>query len=195
MRRVCVFAGSSPGARPAYAEAAGALGAVLAARGIGIVYGGGGIGLMGALARAALSGGGEVIGVIPRPLMTRELTDETLTALHVVETMHQRKALMADLADGFIALPGGFGTFDELFEMLTWSQLGIHTKPVGLLDIADYYASLRALVRHAVAEGFIPAWNADLLTAADPTELIDAMLAYRPPERPGRAAWITSEQR
>lgn len=195
MRRVCVFAGSNPGARPEYAAAARDLGAALAARGIGLVYGGGGIGLMGAAAEAALAGGGEVIGVIPRPLMSAELTHARLTALHVVETMHQRKALMADLADGFAVLPGGLGTFDELFEMLTWSQLGIHAKPVALLDVAGYYAPLRVLVGHAVAEGFIPAWNADLLAAPDAESLIDAMLAYQPPERPEKTAWITKEQR
>lgn len=195
MRRVCVFAGSSVGARPVYTEAARALGVALAARGIGIVYGGGGVGLMGVLSDAALGDGGEVIGVIPRPLATKELTHARLTELHVVETMHQRKALMADLADGFIALPGGLGTFDELFEMLTWSQLGIHVKPVALLDVGEYYASLRSLVRHAVAEGFIPVWNADVLTASDVDTLIDAMLAYQPPEHPGKIAWITGDQR
>src|SRR5947209_13562189 len=132
MRRVCVFCGSSAGNRPEYADAARRLGAALVRRGIALVYGGGHVGLMGVLADAVLHGGGDVIGVIPQALVDRELAHERLTQLHVVSTMHQRKALMADLADGFAALPGGYGTGDELFEILTWAQLGIHAKPVGL---------------------------------------------------------------
>ncbi len=138
MTRVCVFAGSSHGARPAYAEAARGLAAELAERGLGVVYGGGSVGLMGVLADTALACGAEVIGVIPRALATRELAHTGLSDMHVVETMHERKALMASLVDGFVALPGGLGTFEETLETLTWSQLGIHRKPIGLLNVEGY---------------------------------------------------------
>lgn len=153
--RVCVFCGASSGRLPEYAEAARALGAAAAARGVGIVYGGGRVGLMGAVADAALAGGGEVIGVIPQELVDRELAHSGLTELHVVGSLHERKALMAELSDGFVALPGGFGTLDELLEQLTWSQLGLHKKPVGLYDVEGYWRPLIALARHATEEGFV----------------------------------------
>src|SRR3954449_8956299 len=155
LRRVCVYAGSSAGARPVYAHAARELGALLAARGIGVVYGGGKVGLMGALADAAMAAGGEVTGVIPRALLEREVGHRGVTSLRVVESMHQRKALMADLADAFVALPGGIGTLEELFEVFTWAHLGIHRKPLGVLDVARFYGPLEAMLDHAVEQGFL----------------------------------------
>ena len=155
MRRVCVFCGASSGRLPEYAEAARGLGAAAAARGLGVVYGGGRVGLMGAVADAALAGGGEVIGVIPQELVDRELAHAGLTELHVVGSLHERKAKMAELSDGFVALPGGFGTLDELLEQLTWSQLGLHDKPAGLYDVEEYWRPLIALARHATDEGFV----------------------------------------
>lgn len=176
MPRVCVFAGSSVGVRPSYRAAAEALGSAIAARGWGLVYGGGGIGLMGVVADAALAGGGEVIGVIPNALDTHEVAHRGLTSLRVVADMHTRKASMADLADGFVALPGGLGTFDELFEIVTWAQLGFHAKPIGLLDVDGYFAPLRALVEHAVAEGFVaPRYRALLDVDSDPIALLDRL--------------------
>jgi len=182
MRRVCVFAGSSLGRRPQYAEAARTLGRELAARALELIYGGSNIGLMGTLADAALAAGGRVTGVLPRALFRREVAHTALTQLCEVDSMHERKAVMADLADGFIALPGGFGTFDELFEIVTWAQLGLHAKPIGLLDVAGYFAPLLALVRHATAEDFVPPANTGLLLAAsEPATLLDQMNAYVPP--------------
>lgn len=187
LRRICVFAGSSVGARPSYAAAARDLGRLLAERGLGIVYGGGSVGLMGELADAALAAGGEVIGVLPRGLFRREVAHTGLTAMHEVGSMHERKALMARLADGFIALPGGLGTFDELFEIVTWAQIGIHAKPIGLVSIEDYFAPVLALVDHGVREGFVPAGNRDiLLTAPTPEAVLDALLAS--PIRPAALA-------
>ena len=175
MRRICVFAGSSPGIRPAYTEVAQALGAEIAQRGLGLVYGGSGQGLMAAVADAALVAGGEVIGVQPRGLFVREAPHQQLTELREVGSMHERKAVMAELSDGFIALPGGFGTCDELFEAVTWAQVGIHHKPVGLLDINGYFTALLAFIAHASAEGFIPPEHLRLLTCAtDPAALLDA---------------------
>jgi uncharacterized protein (TIGR00730 family) len=174
--RVCVYAGSSAGARPQYAEAARALARALCARRRGIVFGGGRIGLMGALADEALARGGEVIGVIPRQLMEREAAHGSLTDLHVVATMHERKALMAELADAFIALPGGIGTLEELVEMLTWAQLGLHAKPVGIVNVDGYYDSLLAFLQHARSEGFLsPAHLGLLAVAADPETLLDEL--------------------
>ena len=155
MRRVCVFCGASSGRLPDYAEAARAFGAAAAARGLGIVYGGGRVGLMGAVADAALAAGGEVIGVIPQELVDRELAHDGLTELRIVRSLHERKALMAELSDAFVALPGGFGTLDELLEQLTWSQLGLHEKPIGLFDVDEYWRPLIALARHATEEGFV----------------------------------------
>ena len=155
MRRICVFCGASPGRGPGYREVARAVGSGLAGRGIGVVYGGGRVGLMGALADAALAAGGEVVGVIPRRLVDRELAHPGLTELHVVDSLHERKAKMAELADGFIALPGGLGTLEELAEVASWAQLELHTKPIGLLGRDGYWASLMAWLDEAVEEGFI----------------------------------------
>src|SRR5512146_1988331 len=146
MRRVCVFCGSSPGSNPIYLEAARAMGRTLAGRGLGLVYGGGSVGLMGALADAALAAGGEVVGVIPRALQLRELAHGRLTTLHVVGSMHERKARMAELSDAFAALPGGMGTLEELAEILTWAQLGLHARPCGVVDVAGYFAPLLAFL-------------------------------------------------
>ena len=157
LMRICVYAGSNPGANPAYGEAAADLARLLASRGIGVVYGGGKVGLMGILADTALAAGGEVIGVIPQDLMDREIGHAGLTELHVVGSMHERKALMAELSDGFVALPGGAGTLEELIEVYTWSQLGLHAKPMGVLNVAGYYDGLAALLDHAVQEGFLRA--------------------------------------
>jgi uncharacterized protein (TIGR00730 family) len=181
MTRICVFAGSSPGRRPAYREAAEDLGRTLARSGIGVVFGGGRVGLMGALADAALAGGGDVVGVIPDALDALELGHHGVTRLHVVKSMHERKALMADLSDGFIALPGGWGTLDELFEILTWGQLGLHAKPVGLFNVDGYFDGLLAFLQHLVEERFVKAENASMLAvAASPDVLLDRMAAYTP---------------
>jgi hypothetical protein len=189
MNRVCVFAGSSTGARPEYATAARALAVELVRRGLGLVYGGGSVGLMGVLADAALDEGGEVIGVIPRGLATEELAHPGLSELRVVGSMHERKALMAALVDGFIALPGGLGTFEETLEVLTWSQLGIHRKPVGVLNVAGYFNGLRQALRHAVSEGFLrPQYLALLLFDEQPPSLLDALAAWQPP--PIARAWL-----
>ena len=193
MKRLCVFCGSSEGARPAYAAAARALGVELVKRGLGLVYGGGSVGLMGVLADAVLGGGGEVIGVIPGPLATPELAHTGLDELRVVGSMHERKATMAALADGFVALPGGLGTFEETLEVLTWAQLGIHTKPVGVLDVEGYWEGLRRLLAHAVDERFVrPEYAALLLWGARPAELLDRLAAWRPPAV--ARAWLRPEQ-
>jgi uncharacterized protein (TIGR00730 family) len=177
MRRLCVFCGSSVGARAEYAESARGLGRALAGRDLGLVYGGGHIGLMGVLADAVLGAGGRVFGVIPQSMVESELAHPGLTELHVVATMHQRKALMADLADGFLALPGGFGTADELFEILTWSQLGLHAKPIGLLNVAGYFDALLAWLDRAVADGFLrPEHRRLVAEAGEPEELLDRLL-------------------
>ncbi len=181
MQRICVFAGSNYGNRPEYRQAAQALGQELAARGLGLVYGGAGVGLMGVIADTVLARGGEVIGVIPRGLFKREIAHSGLTQLHEVGSMHERKALMADLADGFIALPGGFGTFDELFEITTWAQLGLHNKPIGLLDVAGYFTPLLALITHASTEGFIPPRHTGIiLHESTPSALLDRFASYAP---------------
>lgn len=172
--RVCVFCGSSMGFSPGYAEAATALGKLLAQRGIGLVYGGASVGTMGAVADGALAAGGEVIGVIPESLSRVEIAHAGLSELHVVADMHQRKAKMAALSDAFLALPGGAGTLEELFEVWTWAQLGLHAKPIGLVDVAGYYAPLMSFAEHMVAEGFLGAGYRDLLTIdADPAVLLD----------------------
>lgn len=194
MRRVCVFCGSNNGVRPEYAAAARRFGAALAARGLGLVYGGGHVGLMGIVADAVLAGGGEVTGVIPHALVAKELAHGRLTALHVTETMHQRKARMADLADGFAALPGGFGTADELFEVLTWAQLGLHARPVGLLNVAGFFDPLLAWLDHTVREGFVRPENRRLLVEATEAEaLLGALLAWRP--APPAEKWIAPADR
>ena len=164
MRRICVFCGSKRGVRAAYAQAAHALGEAIARRGLELVYGGGSLGLMGLLADAALAAGGHVIGVLPRGLFSREVPHRGLSKLIEVASMHERKAVMADLADAFVALPGGFGTCDELFEIVTWAQIGLHAKPIALLDVDEYFAPLAAFADQAEREGFIPPGNATLLT-------------------------------
>jgi uncharacterized protein (TIGR00730 family) len=193
VKRLCVFCGSSAGTRPEYADAARDLAAELARRRLGLVYGGGSVGIMGILADAALAAGVEVIGVIPRPLASRELAHAGLTELRLVESMHERKATMAALADGFAALPGGLGTLEETLEILTWAQLGIHTKPVAALNTVGYWDSLVRLLGHAIAEGFIRREYAALMLFADtPTELLDRMLAWAPPALP--RAWLSPTQ-
>jgi len=179
---LCVFCGSNPGADPAYADAARRTGELLARSGIAIVFGGGRVGLMGRVAEAALGAGGKVIGVIPQVLMRKELAHDSLTELHVVNTMHERKQLMADLSDGFVALPGGFGTFEEFCEILTWAQLGLHTKPCGLLNVKGYYDPLLALFEHAVREQFARPGHLDMIvTDDDPTRLVERMKRFRAP--------------
>src|SRR3954470_20138266 len=180
--RICVVCGSRPGSRPEYLEAARRLGALLAERRIGLVYGGASVGMMGAVADAALRGGGEVIGVIPQALVQRELAHDHLTELRVVESMHERKALMAELSDAMIALPGGFGTFEELFETITWSQLGIHQKAIGILNVGGFYNGLLALVEHAIDEGFaLPEHRGLIVSSPEPDALLDLILGYEPP--------------
>ena len=182
LKRVGVFCGSSTGARPEYAAAAREVGRLLAGRGIELVYGGGNVGLMGALADACLAAGGRVIGVIPGLLETKELAHRGLTELRVVETMHERKALMADLSDAFLALPGGYGTWDEFCEVLTWSQLGIQRKGAGLLNVCGYYDPLIALADRAVEEGFVwRPYRELLMEATDAAELLDRLEKFEPP--------------
>lgn len=179
--RVCVFCGSSLGARPEFAEVARTFGRVLAERGVGLVYGGASVGLMGVIANAALAAGGEVIGVMPRTMVEREIAHTGLTELRVVNNMHERKATMAELSDAFVALPGGLGTLEELFEVWTWAQLGLHRKPVALLDVAGFYAPLASFLDHAVNEHFIKIVNRSmLLTETDPVALLDQLAAYSP---------------
>jgi uncharacterized protein (TIGR00730 family) len=193
VKRICVFCGSSPGARPEYAHAAREMGGALAESGIGLVYGGGRVGLMGVVADAVMQAGGEVIGVIPDALMRREVGHAGVTDLRVVGSMHERKALMADLSDGFVAMPGGYGTFEEFCEVITWSQLGIHPKPCGLLNVAGYYAPLLAMFDHAVAEGFVrPAHRAMVLEESAPAPLLALMRAFAPP---AAEKWITPDER
>lgn len=193
LRRVCVFCGSSRGGRPAYEAAARRLGALLAEREIGLVYGGGAVGLMGAVADAALAAGGEVIGVIPEALLEWEVAHQGLADLRVVRSMHERKALMADLSDAFAALPGGFGTLEELCEVLTWSQLGLHTKPVGLLNVAGYFDPLLALFDHAVEERFVrPAHRALVLQSDDESQLLELLAGY---EAAPLDKWIDRDER
>ena len=181
MRQICVFCGSSSGSRAEYRAAAEELGAELAGSGIGLVYGGGNVGLMGALADAVLKAGGEAVGVIPAHLLEREVGHQGLTKLHVVRSMHERKALMADLSDAFIALPGGFGTLEEFCEILTWAQLGLHAKPCGILNVLGYYSPLLAMFDLAVEERFLKIENRNLvLTRGSVKELMDALENWRP---------------
>jgi uncharacterized protein (TIGR00730 family) len=178
---IAVYCGTNRGTDPAYAGAAASLGRLLAERGIRLVYGGGRMGLMGVMADAALGSGGEVLGVITRALLEKEVVHRGLTELVVVETMHERKAAMAAAAGGFIMAPGGYGTFDEFFEMLTWTQLGIHAKPCGILDVAGYFAPLRAMLDAAVRGGFvIPAHRALVITESEPGPLLDRLAAWTP---------------
>ena len=180
--RLCVFCGSSTGLDPAFASAARTLATELAARGIDVVYGGGNVGLMGIVADAALAAGGRVIGVIPHALVTRELAHQGLSEIHVVDSMHERKALMSSLSDGFIALPGGFGTLEEFCEAVTWTQLGVHAKPCGLLNVAGFYDGLLAFLEHALDEEFLrPTHREIVVSDADPIRLIDRVIAWQPP--------------
>jgi len=181
MKRISVFCASSTGSRPEYRACAQELGAELVRRNIGLVYGGGNVGLMGAIADSVLQAGGEAIGVIPEHLMAREVGHKRLTKLHIVRSMHERKALMADLSHAFVALPGGFGTFEEFFEVLTWSQLGLHAKPCGVVNVLAYYTPLLAMLDHAVEEGFLKGQNRELVLAREtPTELLWALGDWRP---------------
>jgi uncharacterized protein (TIGR00730 family) len=182
MRRICIFCGASPGKGTRYVDLARSVGAGLASRGIGIVYGGGRVGLMGAVADAALDAGGEVLGVIPRNLVDRELAHPRLTELFVVSTLHERKARMSELADGFIALPGGLGTLEELAEVVSWAQLELHSKPIGLLGVDGYWSSLLAWLDHAVSEEFIAPRHRDLVAVRPHLEdLLDHFDRWRPP--------------
>ncbi|KEQ54526.1 TIGR00730 family Rossman fold protein [Sphingobium chlorophenolicum] len=183
MKRLAVYCGSATPADPAYVEAARHVGRVLAQRGIGVVYGGGRLGLMGAVADAALEAGGEVTGVIPEALVGAEVAHRGCTELQVVQTMHQRKQLFTDLSDGFVTLPGGVGTMDELWEAISWAQLGYHRKPVGLLNVAGFYDQLIAFNQYMVEAGFIRAQHANILIHANAIEaLLDRMAAYQPHE-------------
>ena len=182
MRSVCVFCGSSPGGNPAYLAAARAIGTEIAARGLILVYGGAKVGLMGAVADAALAAGGEVTGVLPKALMIKEIGHSGLSRLEVVDSMHERKARMAELPDGFVALPGGAGTLEEIFEIWTWGQLGFHGKPAGFLNVAGYYDKLAGFLDHTVGEAFVKPVHRDMLIFRDaPTALLDALAAYQAP--------------
>ena len=182
MKRVCVFCGSSAGRNPVYLDTARAMGKALVRRGIGLVYGGGRVGLMGAIADTVLSDGGEVIGCIPQPMVAREVAHHGVTELRVVHSMHERKATMAELSDAFIALPGGFGTIEEFCEIVTWAQLGLHEKPCGVLNVENYYDPLLALFDRGVADGFIYPINRRLvLEETDPERLLDLLAGYTPP--------------
>jgi uncharacterized protein (TIGR00730 family) len=181
---ICVFCGAASGHAPTYAAAARDLGELLAKRGIGLVYGGGNVGLMGELADAVLDAGGQAIGVIPQQLVDREIAHAGLTELHVVENLHQRKALMAGLADAFLTLPGGIGTMEELFEVWSWGKLGLHSKPCGLLNVDGYFDSLRVLADQMVTEGFLePEYREMLMIEEQPSMLLDRLAAYVPPGR------------
>jgi len=192
MKRVCVFLGSSAGLQPEYGEVAKQLGRELVRRNLGLVYGGANLGLMAILADTVLAEGGEVIGVIPRILVEKEIAHQGLTELRVVASMHERKALMAGLADGFIALPGGLGTLEEFFEVWTWSQLGLHAKPCGLVNACGYFSHLIKFLDHAVGERFLRQENRDLLLwATEPDKLLDLFENYRPSHVP---KWIDRDQ-
>jgi len=192
MRNICVFCGSQSGTDLRYRQAAIELGGLLAQRGHGLVYGGGHVGLMGIIADTVLEAGGSVTGVIPRPMTERELAHETVTKLHVVSSMHERKALMASLSDAFLALPGGYGTLEELFEVIAWAQLGIHRKPIGLLNVAGYFDALLSLVDHMIDEGFIKSRHRGLfVTAEQPQALLDALQRH---QMPATRRWLTEEE-
>ncbi len=182
MRSVCVFCGSSPGKNPGYLAAATAMGRLVAERNARLIYGGARVGLMGAVADAALAAGGEVIGILPEALAAKELAHTSLTRLEVVASMHERKARMAELSDGFVALPGGAGTLEEIFEIWTWGQLGFHGKPAGFLNVAGYYDGLSTFLDHTVEAAFVKPVHRDMLTFSDdPSALLDTMAAYQAP--------------
>jgi len=192
VRRVCVYCGSSPGRNPAYREAGTALGQILAGRGLGLVYGGASVGVMGAVADAVLAAGGEAIGIIPRSLARKEVAHEGLTRQYIVESMHERKAMMAEVSDAFVALPGGWGTIEEIFEMLTWAQLGFHEKPCGMLNVSGYFDGLFAFLEHAVGERFVkPEFRELLILEEDPRRLLDRFEIYRAPRI---HKWISAEE-
>ena len=183
IKKICVYCGSSPGRNPAYSDAASALANELCARGIGLVFGGGAVGVMGVVADAMLKTGGEVVGVIPKALAKKEVAHYGLSELHVVASMHERKAMMAELADGFIALPGGWGTLEEIFEMLTWAQLGFHEKPCGLLNIEGYYDDLIGFLENSFEQKFVKELYRPLLMKADkPAVLLDQFSGYKAPK-------------
>ena len=190
--RLCVFCGSSTGLNPSFIDATRVLGAALAQRGIGVVYGGGNVGLMGVLADAVLDAGGEIIGVIPHGLVAREIAHSGVTQMHIVNSMHERKALMADLAAAFVALPGGFGTLEEFCEAVTWTQLGVHAKPCGLLNVDGFYDDLLAFFQHALGEQFLRPTHSDIVVAdSDPLRLLDRLVAWTPPQV---ARWLDREE-
>ena len=193
IRRVCVFCGSSSGVRPEYAQAAAELGKEIASAGMGLVYGGARVGLMGVMADAAIAAGGEVSGVIPRALVDRELAHTGLNQLHIVGSMHERKAMMADLADAFVLLPGGFGSWEEFCEVITWSQLGLHQKPCGVLNVAGYYDALLKLCSHAVNEGFVRASHGEIVIVAESASDLLARLATAPVLT--EVKWVSKEER
>lgn len=189
MQKICVFCGSSPGLKPAYAEAAQALGRILADKQIGLVYGGGSVGMMGQVADAVIAKGGQVVGVVPQSIAEKEVAHTGLSDLRVVHSMHERKALMADLSDGFIALPGGLGTLEEFVEILTWLQLGIHHKPCGLLNVSQYWEKFTGFLDHIVEQQFMqPEHRAMVLMDEDPQALIAKLEDFRPP-KVDKAAW------
>ena len=192
MERICVFSGSSPGAHSDYLRAAQELGRALADQDVALVYGGASVGLMGAVADAMLDAGGEAIGVIPQALVDREIAHPGLADLRVVGSMHERKALMAELADGFVALPGGMGTLEELFEVYTWTQLGLHSKPLGLLDVRGYYDKLVAFLDHTVEERFMTVEHREMLVVEERAEAL--LEAFRRWRAPVRAKWIDRAQ-
>jgi uncharacterized protein (TIGR00730 family) len=182
IKNICVYCGSSPGLNPAYTRAATMLGKTLAERDIGLVYGGAAVGIMGVVADAVLANGGKAIGVIPKALAVKEVAHEGLNELHVVESMHERKAMMADLSDGFIALPGGWGTLEEIFEILTWAQLGFHRKPCGLLNVEGYYDDLIRFLENAFTQQFVnDLYRPILITADEPAKILDQFAVYRAP--------------
>lgn len=197
VKRVCVFCGANPGTNPAYAEAARDLGTRIAntkvdGQRLELVYGGGSVGMMGIVADAVLAAGGRAIGVIPKGLASKEIAHQSLTEQHIVANMHERKAMMAELSDAFIAMPGGFGTFEELFEVTTWGQLGIHRKPVAVLNVAGYYDALISMMDKARDDGFIgPEYRQLLMDESDPQALIDLVVRYESPNLP---TWMTLDE-
>lgn len=192
MKRICVFCGSSGGARPEYAAAAQTLGKEMATRGIGLVFGGGRVGLMGAIASSVLEHGGEVTGIIPHGLMIREVAHNGVVDMRVVDSMHERKAMMNELSDAFVSMPGGLGTIEETAEMLTWAQLGIHRKPVALLNVLGFYDPLIAFLDRTVEEGFLRRENRELLVVGgDAVSLLDKLVSYEAPEM---ERWITRSE-
>jgi uncharacterized protein (TIGR00730 family) len=193
VRRICVFCGASPGARPEYADATAEFARLLVAERIGVVFGGGGVGLMGALADAVLAEGGEITGVIPRALLDREIAHRDVADMRVVGSMHERKALMAELSDAFVALPGGIGTLEELFEVYTWAQLGLHRKPCALLNVARYYDGIASFLAHAVEERFLRLEHLDvLMVERDPQALIERLRTFEPDA--ALPKWIDREE-